>query len=202
MSQIIKKQLPFGYFSVFNSEPPTKVVFLNQVHGKNLFTIPNSKIGAKQLDGDFDGFLFDDKLTSSLAIKTADCLPIFIWGENGMSFLHAGWKGLAAGILTSEAIKKISPKYAFIGPHIKACHFEVRPDFKNNFKNSPYFSTRNEKIFFDLKAQAISDLTSMNPQIKVEDSMLCTHCINELNSFRQTATPNRNWNVWSPSLAL
>lgn len=154
-------------------------------------------IEAIELAGSYDGYIFSQKCSFPLGIKTADCLPVFILGKKGMSFIHAGWKGLKNGILKKDSLIDLSPEYAFIGPHIGPCHFEVQSDFKNQFKNTDHFSFRNNKIFFDLKKEAISQLKSMNPDIKIEDAGLCTHCQVELNSFRQNGGSERNWNLWS-----
>jgi len=70
----------------------------------------------------------------ALAIRTADCLPIMICAEGLVAAVHAGWRGLAGGILR-KTIQQMQTKGAepkkltvFIGPHIGVQSFEVGVD--------------------------------------------------------------------------
>jgi len=76
-----------------------------------------------------------------LAILTADCLPIVIASSDGtaLGVAHAGWKGLAAGVLenTLGCLRKRAPQAAswraWIGPGIGQAHFEVGGDVLDAF---------------------------------------------------------------------
>jgi YfiH family protein len=76
-----------------------------------------------------------------LAIMTADCLPVVIAGADGKSLgvAHAGWRGLAAGVLeaTLDALRARAPQgapwRAWIGPAITQRHFEVGNDVRQAF---------------------------------------------------------------------
>jgi YfiH family protein len=65
-----------------------------------------------------------------LALLTADCLPVLFTTRAGdrIAAAHAGWRGLAAGVLgaTLEALG-VPPDQviAWIGPGIGPCHYEV-----------------------------------------------------------------------------
>lgn len=67
------------------------------------------------------------------AVLTADCLPILISDTQGrhVAAIHAGWRGLAAGIIeaTLRALP-ISPQHllAWLGPAIGPEKFEVQED--------------------------------------------------------------------------
>lgn len=79
-----------------------------------------------------------------LAIMTADCLPVVIAGADGKSVAvaHAGWRGLAAGVLeaTLEALRARTavgtPWRAWIGPAISQRYFEVGEDVRAAFCNT------------------------------------------------------------------
>lgn len=68
-----------------------------------------------------------------LAIMTADCLPVVMADERGsvLGVAHAGWRGLAAGVLENtlaamrERASAASMWRAWIGPAISQAHFEV-----------------------------------------------------------------------------
>lgn len=67
------------------------------------------------------------------AVLTADCLPILVCNKNGtrVSAIHAGWRGLAAGIIES-VIEKLdcdpTTLLVWLGPAIGPTAFEVQSD--------------------------------------------------------------------------
>ncbi|MCX8566873.1 MAG: hypothetical protein ON057_001600 [Glomeribacter sp. 1016415] len=75
------------------------------------------------------------------AIMTADCLPVLICDHAGRAVgaAHAGWRGLAAGVLertAAEVAALTNPYeelYAFLGPAIGPRTFEVGDDVRNTF---------------------------------------------------------------------
>ncbi|MGM0541233.1 MAG: peptidoglycan editing factor PgeF [Pseudomonadota bacterium] len=89
-------------------------------------------------------------------VMTADCVPILITNQAGtiVSAIHAGWKGLAKGIVRKTiqsfpAEIKRSPEQlmAWIGPAISMQYFEVGQDVYNAFvdqnaDNSRYFHAK------------------------------------------------------------
>jgi YfiH family protein len=75
------------------------------------------------------------------AVLTADCLPVLFAATDGsaVAAAHAGWRGLAAGVLeaTVAALRaRVAPGIglvSFIGPAISARHFEVRDEVRDAF---------------------------------------------------------------------
>jgi YfiH family protein len=72
------------------------------------------------------------------AVQVADCMPILLTALDGsaVAAVHAGWRGLAAGVL--EAIVKglaVEPArlIAWLGPAIGQAHFEVGEDVRRAF---------------------------------------------------------------------
>jgi YfiH family protein len=72
------------------------------------------------------------------AVQVADCLPVLIAARNGsaVAAAHAGWRGLAAGVLeqtvTSLGIA-CEGLIAWLGPAISAPHFEVGGEVRAAF---------------------------------------------------------------------
>jgi len=71
----------------------------------------------------------------ALSIATADCVPVLLAGPQGLAAVHAGWRGLASGVIprTVETIARelgADPARwsAWIGPSIGACCYEVGED--------------------------------------------------------------------------
>jgi YfiH family protein len=68
-----------------------------------------------------------------VAVVTADCLPILIAADRGraVAAVHAGWRGLAAGVIGAcaavmrEQSEGLKDWAAVIGPHIGSCCYEV-----------------------------------------------------------------------------
>ena len=53
-------------------------------------------------------------------VMTADCLPVLLWSDDGreIAAVHAGWRGLAAGILEKTGTVRIQTAsvHAWVGP--------------------------------------------------------------------------------------
>jgi YfiH family protein len=69
---------------------------------------------------------------AAVAVHTADCGPVLLRGEGAVGVVHAGWRGLAAGVLeaTIEAMVALGapPTDARIGPLIRARCYEFGVD--------------------------------------------------------------------------
>ena len=73
-----------------------------------------------------------------LAVLTADCLPVAIARRDGsaIALAHAGWRGLAAGVLEATCGALGAPPadlLAWLGPGIAASAFEVGPEVRAAF---------------------------------------------------------------------
>jgi YfiH family protein len=73
-----------------------------------------------------------------LAILTADCLPVLLCAADGgeIAAAHAGWRGLAAGVLESTLLSMTSSPaqvMAWLGPCIGAASYEVGAEVREAF---------------------------------------------------------------------
>jgi YfiH family protein len=107
---------------------PSDPVWLTQVHG-------NTCVDVDQVHGALPAA--DAAVTRTpnvvIAVRTADCLPVLLADRAGtvVGVAHAGWRGLAAGILESTiATLGVAPAgiAAWIGPAIGPQRFEVGRD--------------------------------------------------------------------------
>lgn len=184
------ENLNYGRFETWTKKPEMLVEHATQIHGIDIVSI-------ETLPTEADGLLVSwEKFDKPLAIKTADCLPIVIEGQKGAVFLHAGWRGLAHGILRRPEISLIQPQRVFIGPSIHECCFEVSADFGLNFTDSPFFKEDNGKYYFDLQAETKRQLRESFPTLLINYAPVCTSCNKAFHSYRRDKTTERNWNLY------
>lgn len=115
---------------------PNEPVWLNQIHSNNIIKLPVSHNTA--LPHDADG-AYTSTPNVVCAVLTADCLPILLCHHTGnrIAAIHAGWRGLANGIL-EQAIKSLDIQkpnqwLAWIGPSIGPHAYEVGLDVYTHF---------------------------------------------------------------------
>ena len=79
------------------------------------------------------------------SVMTADCLPVFFWQRDGgqVAVAHAGWRGLASGILDKTLASFESPAEVCcgLGPAIGPQAFEVGADVVDAFRDWPEAGT-------------------------------------------------------------
>ena len=111
---------------------PDEPTWVKQVHG-------TAVIDATRATPDAEA---DGVVTQSpgpvCAVMTADCLPVFLSDRAGKSvgIAHAGWRGLAAGIVENVVQAMGVPSrdiIAYIGPGIGAHRYEVGEDVRKAF---------------------------------------------------------------------
>ena len=122
--------------SVFtDSNACDEIRWLQQVHGIDCLDAALVK------DGTEADACFTQQAQLACAIMTADCLPVLFCDLQGtqVAAAHAGWKGLAAGVLeqTLNCFVKngiaLNHVIAWLGPAISQAAFEVGPEVKNAF---------------------------------------------------------------------
>ena len=75
--------------------------------------------------------LYTEETGLALSVVTADCVPVLLAGPEGIAAVHAGWRGIATGIIpaTLEKMKgDHGASIAWIGPAIGPCCYEVGED--------------------------------------------------------------------------
>ena len=107
-----------------------------QVHGARAAAVTPRERGRGATDPDDTiedtDALWTDEPGVALAVLTADCAPILIADPQTrrIAVVHAGWRGLAAGVVgaAAEAFEDRSRAQAFVGPAIGPCCYEVGDD--------------------------------------------------------------------------
>lgn len=120
---------------------PARVQVNRQVHGAAV-----RAAGGAEHRGRFAGALrgwpeadalTTDEAGTPLLVLGADCVPVLLWRRDaqGVAAAHAGWRGLAAGVVEAAA-RAIGPPGrlgAAIGPAIGPCCYPVSAGVRTTF---------------------------------------------------------------------
>lgn len=111
-------------------------------------------------------------------VLAADCLPVAIAGQEAVAMVHAGWRGLAGGVIAQgvRALRDLgagSELVAAIGPGAGPCCFEVGDEVRTQFAAYGDGVRRGRNL--DLKAIAARQLDDAGVD-EIHDTGLCTIC--------------------------
>ena len=154
-----------------------ELCFVHQVHGTEVRRIverpPEPARG--------DTARVDGQATTvrgvALAALVADCLPVAVAGDGTVAMLHAGWRGLAEGVIAAgvRALRELGADgelTAAIGPGAGICCYEVGAEVHDAFADLP---AAHRDRHLDLKAIARARLRAAGVA-EVRDIGLCTIC--------------------------
>ncbi|MDP2902180.1 MAG: peptidoglycan editing factor PgeF [Methylovulum sp.] len=130
---------------------PEEPAWLEQIHGNQVVDAARRDL-LQQADASYT-----NEPGIVCAVMTADCLPLLVCASDGsqVAAIHAGWKGLLAGVICNTlAAMQIPPSPPFckggaggdllvwLGPAIGSSCFEVGDDVRDVFlQKSTAFST-------------------------------------------------------------
>jgi YfiH family protein len=112
---------------------PQQPIWLNQTHSNIAIEVdPNVRLN------NIADAAYTSKPKVACVILTADCLPILLTNQTGneIAAIHAGWRGLAAGIIANTINYFNSPAsqlLAWLGPAIGPEIFEVGHEVREQF---------------------------------------------------------------------
>jgi YfiH family protein len=116
---------------------PAEPVWLEQVHGTTVLSLEPGSTPASGVRPRADAVV-TRAAGVVLAIQVADCLPVLFASDDGrvLGAAHAGWRGLAAGVLEATLAAMAVPAgavVAWLGPCIGPAHFEVGEEVRAAF---------------------------------------------------------------------
>jgi YfiH family protein len=155
-------------------------------HQRHSPTIHRAEPGIRDEPGDG---LWSDKPGQPMLALGADCLPIAVATTEGvprLAVLHAGWRGLAEGVVGAGVLALGGePTAAVVGPAVGPCCYEVGPEVSALFDA-------------DLTKDGILDLWTAAERAlrragvaEVERVDLCTRCNPELFFSHRRSGPTR-----------
>lgn len=130
----------------------------------------------------FDGDGLVSLGSHPMAVCVADCAGVVIAGEIGLAVVHAGWRGVVAGILENAIEPLTGTVRAAIGPAIGPCCFEVSQEVADQFSPANVLDNGG-RPHVNLAAEVRYRLLAAGvAQVDVLDA--CTKCTPEHYSYR------------------
>jgi len=160
-----------------------------QVHGSAVRRITavaaerEASAGSSRSSGEADGQATALRGVATM-VMSADCLPIALGCMGAVAMVHAGWRGLAAGVL-DEGVRAVvelgegGEVTAVIGPGAGGCCYEVGPEVHDAFGGAHRDGRR-----IDLRAIARERLLAAGVA-RVHDVSACTICDERFFSHRR-----------------
>jgi YfiH family protein len=174
-----------------------------QIHSAN---VSRANAGKDWRECDACDALWSDETHVALGIKVADCLPVAMVdpSHSVIADVHSGWRGAVQGITraTIDAIGRETPfdapsAYAYLGPSIRVCCFEVGEEVASQF-DERYLDRSREKAHVDLAKYTADVLRERGfRDDRISDSGLCTRCEGSIfHSYRRDgANGGRNLTI-------
>lgn len=189
--------------------PFDKLVSLEQVHGANIVKAgpEDSGKGARSRADEIKGTdaVMTDTPGVVLAIRTADCAPLFFLDprHRAIGMAHIGWRGASERLASKmvqafrrQFLSKPNDLVVALGPMIRSCCYEVGSEFHDEFGH--FVTKRSGSFYFDLVGWIFEELRSEGiERHQIHDSLFCTSCMNnEFSSYRKEGEKaNRMWSV-------
>jgi YfiH family protein len=147
-----------------------------QVHGalvRRVRELPDPAAGLEEADGQATAL---EEVAA--VVLTADCLPVALVAPEAVAIVHAGWRGLAAGVLADgvRALRELGAGgevRAAIGPGAGVCCYETGPEVHAQLAS--YGPRARDGDNADLKLVARRQLERAGVG-EVHDVGLCTLC--------------------------
>jgi copper oxidase (laccase) domain-containing protein len=121
-------------------------------------------------------------------VITADCVPIVVRSARGWGVIHAGWRGLACGVIgrAVEALGEVSEAVIFASAGGTA--YEVGPEVVESIGGTAVVAAApggQGKAFLDTADTARRQLEQVVPSAHVAVAGICTMSDRRFHSFRR-----------------
>jgi YfiH family protein len=162
---------------------PNEATMAWQRHGANVARADARGIVMPGTVYDHCDGLWSDEPGRAMLLLTADCLPIALARANGerpaVGILHAGWRGLLAGIV-GAGVRALGSRRlaAAIGPSIGPCCYEVGDEVATPFREAFGEDVVRADSHLDLWTAAERALRAAGVD-RVDRADLCTSCHGE-----------------------
>jgi YfiH family protein len=169
----------------------TRLVHVHQVHGGQVLVVGPGKLPDATAQADA---LVTERADVLIGVHVADCVPILLARVDGerVAAVHAGWRGLVAGVIPRALEVLGGDAVAALGPCIAEEAFEVGPEVADAFERAglePAVHPRaNARAHVDLRAAAEHQLRAGGVH-RIDWSDRCTYRdAREFYSYRRDVT--------------
>ena len=179
--------------------PPERIAVPCQVHDRQVALALPGRVHPAT-----DG-LFTNDPRVVLSLQVADCAPVFFYhpGSRFRGLVHAGWRGVAAGVLTAgtDFLRAqgvdLHQVEVVIGPTIEPACYEVGPEVVDLFPPTVWAANSNPsgrpprdraggRYQLDLAAAAREQLIGAGVRAgKITGVPVCTRCDPRCHSYRR-----------------
>jgi purine-nucleoside/S-methyl-5'-thioadenosine phosphorylase / adenosine deaminase len=150
---------------------PDQIRFALQVHGTRLL---DQEEPVDEMP-EADGHVLRNPNAAAF-VFVADCLPVALSGPRGVAMVHAGWRGLAGGILGTAA-EAVGAETAAVGPGIGRCCYEVGEEVLESFESLGDGIAEGRMLDLPEVARRLLERAGVE---RIDLSGLCTSCEEEL----------------------
>lgn len=177
--------------------PEAPLVIPKQVHGDTIVEVASTEMGAIEAARTLacegaDALLVEAPQVAAL-LCFADCVPVILVSPTGrFAVVHAGWRGVVAGI-AGKAARLLAERdaaelgisvsaaaralNAYLGPHIHAECFETGLDVRVQFVERYGADVAPDEQHVDMSCALMCDLTQVGlASDRIVDAGVCTAC--------------------------
>jgi len=166
-------------------------VKVHQVHGADVLVVGASELPSADARADA---LVTERKDVLVGVHVADCVPVLLARADGkrVAAVHAGWRGLVAGVLPNALELLGKNAVAALGPCIGEGAFEVGPEVAEAFARAGLehviHARENARPHVDLRAAAEAQLRAGGVRL-LDSTDRCTYRdASEFFSYRRDVT--------------
>lgn len=168
------------------------VINVRQVHGEQVLIVnAANRLSFHQVP--CADALITDLANCPIAVRTADCLPVFFYDPRRkcVGVAHAGWRGTQKRI-AEKVVRALQQNYqsnprdlrVILGPAIRSCCYQVGAEFKDIFPDD--VTARDNQLYLDMVKVNQRQLTQAGVLAgHIYDNQQCTCCNPEFFSYRR-----------------
>ena len=183
-----------AYLRKYCGKDIAQVFWRKQIHGDDILLVKGTAASVKGCP-EADAYITDEK-NLPIAIRTADCVPIFIYDPKlrVIGLAHAGWRGTYKTIAAKTA-RKMMEKFSsraedlkvVLGPSIRECCYKVGEEFRHYFPSR--VRDRDGYLYADVVGANYDQLLEAGVHKEnIFDCKICTCCNKNYFSFRREAS--------------
>jgi copper oxidase (laccase) domain-containing protein len=122
----------------------------------------------------------------AFGVMAADCVPVLVRARTGWAAIHAGWRGLACGVIAKTLASLDGLIEAAVFAAAGGERYEVGREVVDAIGASAVFrKTADEKYLLDTAATAIKQLAECSGSLRAESAQICTISDQRFHSFRR-----------------